>query len=301
MPYQINVNIVASPAETVPYLKEVTLLCDPDVSLISRQVEALFVKKGFCVRFSTLDQIPPANQDIISLLDLTAPFLNDISAQKLITFQHYIGRLESAGMLWATRSSQMGCKDPRYSQILGLARTIRSELLIDFATFEMDIVNDSALEALCEVFGKFRRRAKGPDLDPDWEFALFEGTINIPRYHWFPISQQLSVISEETLPRKLEMGKSGLLQSLQWVQGKRVVLIHDQVEIEPRAVGLNFKVPYIVEARSEKQTNSFLGSSRIFGSGRWNKRRDRLGRLWYCPPDRARGNRFEDRRPSYPI
>lgn len=241
-PYQINVNIVSSPAETTSVPKGVTLLSDHNINSIARQVEAVFVRNGFRVDFSTINQLPPANQDIISLLDLSSPFFDAISEEELAAFQRYIGNLKSSGILWTTRSSQIGCKDPRYSQVLGTARTIRSELLIDFATFEIDTVNDFALEALSNVFFKFQRRTKGPELDPDWEFVLFERVIMIPRYRRVSVVKQLSVVSEEELPRKLEMEKPGLLQSLQWVQGTPIVLTDDQIEVEICAVGLNFKV-----------------------------------------------------------
>ncbi len=242
LPYQINVTIVSSPADTDIYPREVTLLCDTEVSLISRQVEALFIKKGFRVEISDLEQKPPESQAVISLVDLAVPFFDEISAEKLSAFQRYVGNLKSAGMLWATRSAQVGCKDPRHSQILGIARTARSELSANFATFEVDTVDSRAIEALYKVFDKFQRRVEGAELDPDWEFALFEGEIEIPRYHWVSVSQRLSAMSNEELPRKLDIEKSGVLQSLRWVQDTSIILTHDQVEIEPRAVGLNFKV-----------------------------------------------------------
>ena len=245
IPYQINVNIVSSPAQTISYGREVTLLCDTDFSPIVRQIEALFVQAGFRVDLSTLDQMPPLNNDVISLLDLAAPFFDEVSAQKLSAFQHYVGNLKSTGLLWASRSSQIGCKDPRYSQVLGIARTIRSELLVDFATFEMDTVDSVALEALVGIFGKFQRRIKGPDFDPDWEFALFEGIVHIPRYRWVSISQKLAIVGREELPRTLEVGKAALLQTLRWVQGKTIALKDDQVDVELCAVGLNFKVSCI--------------------------------------------------------
>ena len=242
LPYQINVNIISSPTKNIPYSKDVTLLCDRELGPIVLQVEAVFVRNGFRVNFSTIDQIPPANQDIISLIDLNAPFFDAISSENLSAFQRYVGNLKSSGILWVTRSSQIGCKDPRYSQVLGTARTARSELLIDFATFEIDIVDDFALEALSKVFFKFQRRTKGPETDPDYEFALFERTVMIPRYCWISVEKQLSVVSEEELPRKLQIGKPGLLQSLQWVQEKPIVLAQDEIEVETCAVGLNFKV-----------------------------------------------------------
>lgn len=242
LPFQINVNMVSRCAETASHPKGITLLCDQDISPIARQVEAVFVREGFCVDFSTITQLPPANQDIVSLLDLSAPYFDEISAENLGAFQRYVGSLESTGILWATRSSQMGCKDPRYSQVLGAARTIRSELLIDFATFELDSVDSCAFEALWKVFLKFQGRTKGLEFDPDWEFVLCESTINIPRYHWVSVTEQLSGVSDEELPRKLDMGIPGRLHSLQWVQGPPIVLSDDQLEVETCAVGLNFKV-----------------------------------------------------------
>ncbi|KAL8721427.1 MAG: hypothetical protein Q9225_001902 [Loekoesia sp. 1 TL-2023] len=241
LPYQINVNIVSSPARTFPNPKGLTLLCDDISSPMAYQVETAFVKKGYQIDYCTINDLPPINQDIVSVMDLSAPFFDKISAEDLSAFQRYLSNLNSSGILWATRSSQVGCKDPRYSQILGAARTIRSELLIDFATFEIDSVNEPALEALTAVFSKFQRRSKGPEFDSDMEFALFEGVINIPRYHWISVANELAITSEEELPRKLEIGKTGLLQTLQWVQGSPVVLEDDQIEVEPCAVGLNFK------------------------------------------------------------
>lgn len=245
---------MSSPVETTSYLKGVTLLCDHNISSISRQVEAVFIRNGFRVDFCTINQLPPANQDIISLLDLSAPFFDSISSEELSAFQRFIGSLKS-GILWATRSSQVGCKDPRYSQILGTARTIRSELLIDFATFEIDIADDFALEALSKVFFKFQRRTKGPEIDPDWEFVLFERVIMIPRYRWVSVLEQLSVVSKEELPRKLEIAKPGLLHSLQWVQGTPIMLKDDQIEVEICAVGLNFRVSSTSASRIPKLTD----------------------------------------------
>lgn len=259
MPYQITVNILSSPAETIFYPREVTLLCDTEISPISRHIEAMFNKKGYKVEFSTIDQIPPANQDIVSLLDLTAPFFDKISARKLSAFQSYIGNLKSSGILWVTRSAQVGCNDPRYSQVLGIARTVRSELLVQFATFEMDIVDASALDPLFEVFSKFQRRTQELELDPDWEYALCEGGIQIPRYHWVSTFEKLAAVSGEELPRKVDVGKHGLLQSLRWIQKKPIVLIHDQIEVQTRAVGLNFRV-----CSQRTGTDLSLMSSRIF-------------------------------------
>lgn len=222
--------------------KEVAILYEAEISPLARQVEALLIKAGYCVAFSNFDQIPPANHDVVSLLDLTSPFFDNISAKSLKTFQRYMENLKT-GMLWVTRSAQFNCKDPRYSQVLGIARTSRSELSTDFATFEIDEVTANSMDALIQVLSKFQRRRKDSPFDPELEFAFSNGTIQIPRFHWISVSERLSTkLHGEQTPKKLNVGRFGLLHSLHWLQEKPIdTLVSGQIEVEPRAVGMNFK------------------------------------------------------------
>lgn len=242
--YQTNVNIVSGPATATQRPKAITLLCDDRFSAVAEQVEAIFVRKGYRLNYGTINDLPPADQDIVSVMDLTAPFFDGISPDRLRAFQDYVGNLGSSGVLWITKSSQIDCKNPRYSQILGVARTIRSELLTEFATVEIDKVDEATLEAVTDVFAKFQRRSKEQDLDPDWEYAVVDGRINIPRYRWISVADELLAIpsQEEELPRKLLNSKAGSLQSLQWIQGSPIALAPDEIDVETVAVGLNFKV-----------------------------------------------------------
>ena len=278
-PYQVNVNILSRPARTTPYSKGVTILGDEELDPIAQKAEAILISRGYRVDRRTVNQVPPPNQTIISLLDLSHPFLDGISADRWNVFQRYLRDLRSSGILWATRSSQMSCKDPRYSQVLGAARTIRSELLIDFATFEIDTLDDFSLEALANVLLRFDERTKGPEFDCDWEYALFERMIYIPRYLWISVAEQLLAVQREELPRKLEMGTQGSWQSLRWVQGSPIILKHDEIEIEIRAVGLNFKVRLHMPAQFQGLTR-LIGRPCLYGSGRRNESWDRSGRSW---------------------
>ena len=286
-PYQSNSTILSSCAELTSCSRDVAILCEPEIGSLARQVEALLIKAGYCVAFSELGQMPPANQDVISLLDLTSPFFDKISAKNLATFQQYVGNLNKAGMLWVTRSAQLDCRDPRYSQILGIARTCRSELSIDFATFEIEEVNSSAMNALLQVFSKFQRRRKDSQFDPDLEFAFSDGIVQIPRFQWISVSDRLStMLQEDRLPKKLNVGKFGLLHSLQWVQQKPVsTLGSGQIEVETRAVGMNFKESRLLAYGNILRTNERLGRSGIYGISRRNHGWNRLGRFWYCTPD----------------
>lgn len=80
-------------------------------------------------------------------------------------------------------------------------------------------------------------------IDPDWEFSLLEGEICIGRYHSISVNDEIvSITDTGNHPLKLEVGQRGLLHSLRWVQASPVtVLGSDEVIVEPRSVGINFK------------------------------------------------------------
>lgn len=82
VPYQINVNIVSRPAETSPHHEGVTLLCEGELSPVARKIEDILLSSGYRVDIYTPRQLPPTNQDVISLLDLSTPFLDGISSEK---------------------------------------------------------------------------------------------------------------------------------------------------------------------------------------------------------------------------
>jgi hypothetical protein len=241
-PYHLNATILARPLQNVPWSKRVTLLTGPSPGPFVQNVETKFAKEGIRVDFCTISQEPPPDQDIIALLDLERPFFQEISESDLRDFLHFVANLKSRGTLWVTRASQIQCKDPAYSLVIGMARTIRSELSAAFATLELDSLEQNSCEAIFEVYRNLQQRCDETDLERDYEFALSNGLVNIGRFHWVSVSEELSKIPKEPGPKTIEIGKRGLLQTLQWVQGSRDELSADEVEVEVRATGMNFKV-----------------------------------------------------------
>ncbi|KAI9774066.1 MAG: Type I Iterative PKS [Geoglossum simile] len=240
-PYQINANIIAHPVEITAPQRRVTLLFSSKASASACQAITSFANTDITVDLCTLEQRPPPNQDVIALLDLDGPFFENISAHALDAFIRFVSQLQSEGVLWVTRSTQLGCEDPRYALVVGLARTIRSELSVDFATLELDRTDSAAWRALHQVFHKFQCRVRGQDLDPDYEFALSNSIIHVGRFHWVSVDRALDDTCKGYVPRRLEIGKRGLLQTLRWAQGSPDSLAEDEVEVDVRAVGLNFK------------------------------------------------------------
>lgn len=81
--YQVNVNIISSTADATAYSERLTLLTGPDVNRTVSHVETLLRSNGLDAEFRVINNSPPSNQDIISLIDLEGPYLEDISTDWL--------------------------------------------------------------------------------------------------------------------------------------------------------------------------------------------------------------------------
>ncbi|KAH0559951.1 hypothetical protein GP486_003526 [Trichoglossum hirsutum] len=248
--FKMNAVIVAAPAAAErPEGRRVTLLhsggetCSPVVT----QMEASLKSQGYTIDLCTLHQTPPPDQDVLSLLDLeSTPFFASITPLTFHAFRQFITHLPSpsTGILWVTRSSQLKCQNPEYGLIHGMARTARCELSLDFGTLEVDHIDNSGLwgDMVVKVLEKFQRRDKDGEMGPDWEFAISEGMVHVPRFKPISVLHELAKSSLGRPVKKLVIGKRGLLQTLQWVERPLTSALNEgDVEVEMRAVGLNFK------------------------------------------------------------
>lgn len=200
--------------------------------------------QGYAVhrcRLGALDELPAA-QDIICLADLERPFFEDMDAARYQAFQDLVGRLDgSRGMLWVTRPSQVQCQDPRYAQVVGTARAIRAELLVDLAVCEVDTAGTS-FGRVADVFAHFQTRADSDveeALQPEYEYAIVNGRVNVGRI--YPFSLADSMPSDRLDRAQLEMTKPGRLSSFQWTARAAKPVAGDDIEVEVYAAGLNFR------------------------------------------------------------
>ncbi len=78
----------------------------------------------------------------------------------------------------------------------------------------------------------------------DREYAVVSGVVRLPRFAPFVLKDEVREKSTRRsgTVQKRAIGKPGLLESLHWVETGPNELEDDQVELEPRAVGLNFRV-----------------------------------------------------------
>lgn len=241
-PHQLNALMIAKPVviSPKPISKAVTILSDNNV----KSAEALFQQlqcRGYSVDLCQLGDELPESQDIISVLDESAPFFENTSETHFKAFQQLLAKLGKSGLLWVTRPSQMQCNDPRYAQVIGAARSIRNEEFLDFATCEVDNL-ESSLDTIIDVFTHFQRRQENEVFRPDFEYAIFNGIVHVPRIYPFSFKDESLSGSSADSRVSLEAEKPGRLSSLGWVSRGAKELVGNQIEVQVFAAGLSSKV-----------------------------------------------------------
>lgn len=254
-PYQVNAIMVAKPKQVTNPTKTMTLLCNDSTSEHSTQILSALQQSGYEISISTLEMAPTPGldalapkmapfaqgKDVLALLEIDQPFFEKIDADTYQWFRSLIANLDGSGIMWVTQSSQMHSKDPRYAQILGAARSIRSELGVDFATCEIDDV-ESSTERIVQVFNEFNKRTDDDSFSPEYEYAVSNGTVNVGRYHPFLIDDDLGASETANDKTQLEIGKLGRVETLTWTQQPAPALKDDWVEVDIYSVGMNFRV-----------------------------------------------------------
>ena len=239
-PSQLNGVMIVKPSINHSLTRRVSLLCR-DATTGPGPIMQELESHGYEVARCTIHDLPPPGQDIIALMDRDGPFFENIDSTVFNSFKSLLHKLDNSGVFWVTKLSQMHCQDPRFAQAIGTARTMRSELLIDFATCEVDNIDSSAAQ-LIQVFTKFQKRDTNDLLKPDFEYSIYDGVINVGRFYPFALSDDL-LTSEPSDRAMLEMSVPGRPSTLHWARKPAPPPLQpDEVEVEVHAVGLNFRV-----------------------------------------------------------
>lgn len=257
----LNNNIIAVPAEVEAHPKRVTLLHLGD-SLKDEPALVTLIAKLFSAGFfvdthpfgGSLDALP-ANQDVIAAIDITRPFFHDLMEEQLAQFQDLLRQAGSKqfGILWVTGASQVGCVDPHYAPAIGVARVLRNETEIHFATLELEDFT-GALALVPGVLTEFQKRrlpelGQGESVSPEAEWAVVDGKVLTGRYHFVRVPEKLNACvsigqdkSSLNVVKKLEQHRPGLASTLFWKEMPEPPLGAGMVRVKVMATGLNFKV-----------------------------------------------------------
>jgi hypothetical protein len=129
-----------------------------------------------------------------------------------------------------------------------MARTLRNELSSKFATVEIDQFDNIAIAYVLKVLCALRVQSQRPWLDPDYEYALQDGKILLPRNQWSSLGQQLTDVPHLSAARSLDIKFNGIFDSLTWAVSTSPVsernLKKGEVEVDMKYVGMNFRVSH---------------------------------------------------------
>ncbi|KAI3556710.1 polyketide synthase [Colletotrichum abscissum] len=147
--------------------------------------------KGFTTRVSHQNTVPSDGSVVISLLDLTGNTIYDLSSE---TFRPFIDSLcnLSDSLIWVIPAVHGACKDAKPAMIQGTARTVRMENKADITLVEVDDISISSngmSKALLNIVQSLPNRRKGGELDADFDYAIVDGKVQIPRMSWFGFSE----------------------------------------------------------------------------------------------------------------
>lgn len=243
--YHLNGVIISSAIEPTVSAKSVVLLYNTEKHSFALDLASQLEREGYSICWRKLtdqvDLVETADWDIISTIDLEGPYLDEVSEKAYNILISYISSMRS-GILWLTRSSQMECDDPRYGLITGFARCIRTELSLDFATMELQVLDSKSVSSVAAVFQKFRERSSSANFDPEAEYVLHSDVIHVARYRPVSVVNELEEVLRDDEPKHLKIGQFGQLSSLAWAQKKSTKVKPGEVEVEIHYVGLNFRV-----------------------------------------------------------
>ncbi|KAL4997452.1 hypothetical protein BDV10DRAFT_186245 [Aspergillus recurvatus] len=243
-PNSSSLSLLSSVVPEVPK-KSIMLLVEAPITppwVWVGSLKRILELRGYEVCICNLQAGLPAEGEYltISLLDMDGPYLHNLSEDRFTALQGLLSDFKQP-ILWVTELSQFRCEDPRYGLIFGFARTMRHEKDADFSTFEVDVFDDKSAKSLVCVVEKLLWSRANADIDPEYEFALYQGTIYVGRCHWVSPADHMDNDSSRNLPRRLDVGSLGSIDTLRWTPFEDPPLEEGQVEIDMQYIGLNFR------------------------------------------------------------
>ncbi|KAJ3955142.1 hypothetical protein N0V92_008330 [Colletotrichum tropicale] len=249
-----NNNIICRPSQPVLSSTRVTLLKHKGQD--TKQLFETLRRASYEVDEYTLGDSEASltpQQDVISVLDVLSPFFAGLTEERFAQFQRFVKNAHDSdcGILWLTGQCQVGERiQSEYAPLVGLARVLRTELGLDFATLEFESLSPAAIaNVVPKVYNEFGKRVKNdPDSNPEYEWAHMDEKILISRYHHINLTAESQLLPESMSVRKLSQRKPGLTDTLYWKPMISPALNKDEVKIEVKAVGMNYKDVLIAQS-----------------------------------------------------
>ncbi|TVY85203.1 6-hydroxymellein synthase terB [Lachnellula suecica] len=190
--------VIASLKKPSKHSKKITLVVPKSEHPLVDAIETTFSDNGIECEKCTFEDGLPNGQDIVSLVDFGEPYVYNFDEARFKSFTKQLSTFKGS-MIWATPIAQISCENPNSSMIIGLTRTLRSEVRKDITLVEVDDTPaaDTA-EALLKIFQGLAHRPKSKDVDPDYEYAIIDGEIKVPRLHWTSGEEELALYGKKS-------------------------------------------------------------------------------------------------------
>jgi NADPH:quinone reductase-like Zn-dependent oxidoreductase len=189
-----------------------------------------------------------AEQHVVSLIDVEPdrdPLPANIDAPTLDTLIKTIADVSGTIVLWLMPSAQVGCSNPQYGQILGMARCLRAELGVELVTLELDSFDANASYAAAQLLAqqdaaRMTRSTLHDDPEVDAEYVWKDEHMLVSRMHRNYVADELAHTTEEQQAKHLVITQPGLLQTMYWTSHELPPLHPDHIQVQVKNVGLNF-------------------------------------------------------------
>nr|WGU20916.1 crs5 [Clonostachys rosea] len=242
-PYSTNAFIIASPKIDKTPASKVNILCSKPEGPVAESISTALKSHGLAVEFVSLTD-RALEGGIISILDLEGDAIfENITEEVYNNLRGFLSTLKSKA-LWLTKPCQINAIEPQYAAIIGLTRTLRKEVGVSIGTLELDEIESAgAKKAMFDIYQRLHYDPVSAEVDPDYEFAWSNGDIQLPRCHWFSVTDEASFKKQtgDLTVKTLQVEKPGSLKTLKWSEASYPEIGAGNVLVDVRAVGMNFK------------------------------------------------------------
>jgi NADPH:quinone reductase-like Zn-dependent oxidoreductase len=199
----------------------------------------------------------------IVLDDLEHPILFEPSPKRFETLKMLF--MASKSLLWISSQVNYSTSVSSFKGLVtGLARVVRRENEgMNFITFDIQDALSSSSSELLNILSKVAAASFWPSADTqkmnEYEYSYRDGKLLVPRLqtdekfnNWVDravreLEPEMTLYQQSERPLKLHVETPGLLSSLRFVDDPQAQtpLLPDEIEIEARAYGINFKDVFI--------------------------------------------------------
>ena len=173
--------------------RRVTLIVPDDHHPIIDAVQSSLEDNGIDCNKRSFEGDIPQSHDMIVLVDFVKPYLYNMTESR---FRGFIDRFSTfkGSMIWVTPGASISCSNPNSSMVIGLGRSLRAELRKDITVVEIEdkpATFLSSSRSLSKIYQSLGSRPKGGTINSDYEYAIMDGDIKIPRLHWTTSRQEV--------------------------------------------------------------------------------------------------------------